>query len=89
MAIFIEGESGKMLNRNSVSRTVICVILLLAVVFFVAGCKKSAPQPAPEPPEPAPPNAGGKTGMVPIPLELPKPMFVGTPTNIEGVTNLE
>jgi hypothetical protein len=85
-----------MLNRNVVSRTVICVILLLAVVFCVAGCKKTAPQPEPEPtgkqetkPEPPPLEGGGEAGMVPIPLELPKPMFVGTPTNIEGVTNLE
>jgi len=27
--------------------------------------------------------------LVPIPIELPKPMFVGTPQNIQGVTNLE
>ena len=75
-----------MLNRNVILRTGICVILLLAVVFCVAGCKKSAPQPEPEP---QPSNGGGEGGMVPIPLELPKPMFIGTPTNIEGVTNLE
>lgn len=27
--------------------------------------------------------------LAPIPLTLPKPMFVGTPQNLEGVTNLE
>ncbi|HDS84564.1 MAG TPA: discoidin domain-containing protein [Phycisphaerales bacterium] len=27
--------------------------------------------------------------LVPIPLTLPKPMFVGTPQNLEGVQNLE
>jgi len=27
--------------------------------------------------------------MAPLPIKLPKPMFVGTPTNIRGVTNLE
>ncbi len=27
-------------------------------------------------------------GFEPLPLVLPKPMFVGTPTNIQGVTNL-
>jgi hypothetical protein len=27
--------------------------------------------------------------LVPLPLELPKPMFVGTPQNIQGVTHLE
>jgi hypothetical protein len=30
-----------------------------------------------------------KTDLVPIPLELPRPMFVGTPQNITGVPNLE
>ena len=98
-----------MLNRNVVLRAGICVILLLAVVFCVAGCKKTAPKPKPEPPgkqatqatepepagnqetkpKPQPSSAGDKADMVPIPLELPKPMFVGTPTNIENVTNLE
>lgn len=28
-------------------------------------------------------------GMAALPIELPKPMFVGTPQNIVGVTNLE
>ena len=27
--------------------------------------------------------------MVPIPLVLPKPQFVGTPQNIQGIANLE
>jgi len=27
--------------------------------------------------------------MVPLPLELPKPMFVGTPENLAGIENLE
>ena len=30
-----------------------------------------------------------KKSTVPIYIELPKPMFVGTPQNVEGVTNLE
>ena len=30
-----------------------------------------------------------ESDLVPIPIELPKPMFVGTPQNIQGVTNLE
>ena len=29
------------------------------------------------------------TQMVPLPLELPKPMFVGTPENLSGIKNLE
>jgi hypothetical protein len=44
-------------------------------------------QKAENPPEP---NSGGasKSGLVPIPLELPKPMFVGTPQDTK-VPNLE
>ena len=36
-------------------------------------------------------QAEGKTpaGLAPLPIELPKPMFVGTPQNIKGVKNLE
>jgi len=30
-----------------------------------------------------------ETKMVPLPLELPKPMFVGTPENLAGIENLE
>ena len=30
-----------------------------------------------------------ESDLVPIPIELPKPMFVGTPQNIQGVQNLE
>lgn len=33
--------------------------------------------------------AEAEASFVPIPLTLPRPMFVGTPENIENVTNLE
>jgi hypothetical protein len=42
--------------------------------------------------EPAPaeaPAAKADEKLVPIPLQLPKPMFVGTPENLAGVENLE
>jgi len=35
------------------------------------------------------PSNTSKAAMVPIPLILPNPMFIGTPANIEGVTNIE
>ena len=37
------------------------------------------------------PGIGGspKPKLVPIPLELPKPMFEGTPENLSGIENLE
>ncbi|MCP4452885.1 MAG: hypothetical protein GY809_15595, partial [Planctomycetes bacterium] len=28
-------------------------------------------------------------GLVPLPIVLPKPQFAGTPTNLDGVENLE
>lgn len=34
-------------------------------------------------------TATSSAEMAPLPIKLPKPMFVGTPTNIRGVTNLE
>jgi len=53
---------------------------------------KAAPQPAapaPAPAAPAPQPAAAPAGkMVPIKIELPKPMFVGTPTEVK-VENLE
>lgn len=54
------------------------------------------PQPAVQPAQPEPQPAAQETApaatdetLVPIPLTLPKPMFVGTPQNLEGVQNLE
>lgn len=42
------------------------------------------------PPVAAPaPAPASEAKLVPIPLVLPKPMFVGTPQNLEGVGNLE
>jgi hypothetical protein len=34
-------------------------------------------------------TATSNAEMVPLPIKLPKPMFIGTPTNVRGVTNLE
>ncbi len=45
-------------------------------------------QPA-EPEKPAEPAPAAKAELEPIPLKLPKPMFVGTPENLSGVEKLE
>lgn len=34
-------------------------------------------------------RAQAPAGMDPLPIELPKPMFVGTPENLKGIKNLE
>ena len=65
------------------------VLLVLLVAFATGGCKKSAPQPGQ--PDSGTPAAQEKNSgdLVPIPLVLPKPQFVGTPENLSGVENLE
>ncbi|MHC4551337.1 MAG: discoidin domain-containing protein [Planctomycetota bacterium] len=75
----------------------VCMMMLLSVV----GCKIAAPTaeqpetPAAQPEEtmPTEPTAEAKPDadaeMASIPLVLPKPMFVGTPQNLDGVENLE
>jgi hypothetical protein len=50
-----------------------------------------AAEPAPAPAAPTAPTAAAPAdaALKPIPLVLPKPMFVGTPENLAGIENLE
>ncbi|MHC4266184.1 MAG: hypothetical protein ACYSUK_09660, partial [Planctomycetota bacterium] len=66
--------------------------------IFVSSCKKSPQDTSTEQSEQSTTeqvvtetqkNNSVSTNMIPLETELPKPMFVGTPTNILGVTNLE
>jgi hypothetical protein len=70
---------------------------LLLPVMFVSSCRKSSPQNAgtPAPADNKTAAAGAdkvqepaQPQLVPVPIELPRPMFVGTPQNIQGVTRL-
>ena len=59
-----------------------------------AAPKPAAPKPAAQPDtnaaaEQKPAAAQPAAGTEPIPLVLPKPLFVGTPQNFQGITNLE
>jgi hypothetical protein len=82
------------INQKHVTVFVICTMICL---LGAASCTK---KPTPEPGKSdAKSNPVAKstpetpvvaaTGLVPLPIELPKPQFVGTPTNIEGIANLE
>jgi len=71
--------------------------LLLVPAIFASSCRKSSPQdteaPGPANNETATAGAGEVTApagpeLVPVPIELPRPMFVGTPENIQGVSRL-
>jgi len=55
---------------------------LVAGALLAVGLPGALPAPAPAPP----PAEGGK--LVPIPIQLPKPMFEGTPQNVK-VPNLQ
>lgn len=82
----------------------VCYIVIMLIGLAVTGCSKKTDKPAPKAPETTPAAAqtetqtppvqdsvpaDAQTSLVPIPLKLPKPMFVGTPENIENVPNLE
>ncbi len=74
----------------------IVLFCCLAIALSVFSCKKQTPAAKSEPKEqkqeqPAVREPAAQTDMSlePIPLELPKPMFVGTPENIQGVERLE
>jgi len=75
----------------------ICLTVLLALCVFVSSCKKSPQDASKEQSEQSTVGQSvtetkkdtPKPDMIPLEIELPKPMFVGTPSNIRGVTNLE
>jgi len=85
-----------MMKKDFGSIAKVCVLVLLAMFLcFVPACKKSSPESADE--SSAKPSAdtdttvaesAGPAEMVPIDIELPKPMFVGTPQDTR-VPNLE
>jgi hypothetical protein len=81
-----------MMEKGFGSIVKICVLVLFVFsLCLVPGCKKSTPEAPPESPrqqttdttESAPPAE-----LVPIEIELPRPMFVGTPQDTR-VPNLE
>ncbi|MHC5073872.1 MAG: hypothetical protein ACYTFM_02450 [Planctomycetota bacterium] len=74
------------------------LIILLVLCICVSSCKKSPQDTSTEQSEQSTTNQtiseiqendSATANMIPLETELPKPMFVGTPTNILGVTNLE
>jgi len=65
-----------MLDKRIYGSIRICTVLLVVLVLFVPCCKKSSQEKPSE-------------ELAPLDIKLPKPMFVGTPQNIQGVTNLE
>ena len=85
-----------MMKKNFGSIAKVFVLVFLAIFLcFVPACKKSSPQSGGESSDK--PSAGTDTNlaesdppaeMVPIEIELPKPMFVGTPQDTK-VDNLE
>jgi len=67
------------------------LISLATALVLAAGlvsCKKKQPAPAPMSAQAAPAETVGAAGLAPLMLQLPKPLFVGTPTDIP-VPNLE
>ena len=88
--------SHKRIDQKHVTTLIICMMIGL---LGLASCSKepAAPEPAKtddtktseQTKTPAAEPAPAAAGMVELKLDLPKPQFVGTPTNIEGISNLE
>jgi len=80
--------------KNGINSKVCLLVLMVISLLFVPSCKKSDDAEQPGDTQTQSDNSTEKTAtpsqgkIVPLPLELPKPMFVGTPTNIQ-VENLE
>ena len=62
---------------------------MVSAIFVVNGCKKAPSENYPPPQVVNQSSTGEESKLAPIPLVLPKPMFVGTPENLSGVENLE
>jgi len=71
-----------MTRHTGVVRTILGLSLLLCLTLVPAALQAQAAQA----PAKAPAGAGGQ--LVPIPIQLPKPMFEGTPQNL-SVPNLQ
>ncbi len=67
---------------NSVVKISVCVLIVMGLLFAVS-CKQSEEEETPPEVQKQP-----SPELVPLPLELPKPMFVGTPQDTK-VPNLE
>jgi len=69
-------------------------VILLVIMIGTLSCKKSSPTKSDTPGtetvkvDKERPSDNARSGLVPITVELPRPMFVGTPQNIQGVTRL-
>jgi len=72
----------------------VCVLVLLAMCLLaVPSCKKSSQESPPKSEDTdvskQPVVDADAPKLVPLDIKLPRPMFVGTPQNIQGVANLE
>lgn len=77
-----------MLRKSISSKRKFYVLVLLAGILLIPSCKKSSPQASTETNSTNNKAENATTDvaapeMVPLKIELPKPMFVGTPQNIQ------
>ncbi|MDH4201919.1 MAG: discoidin domain-containing protein [Phycisphaerae bacterium] len=62
-------------------KKIMILVLVAAMMAVMSGCSKKVPDESP--------SGGGEAGRAPISIELPKPLFEGTPENLTGIENLE
>jgi hypothetical protein len=71
----------------STRQKLLILSMLAAMMMAWGGCSKKTPSDVPA--EAGEKVRAGAGEMVPIPIELPAPMFSGTPQNLAGIENLE
>jgi len=72
-----------MLDIDRRLRTVVCTMLFVGIVFYLCSCKKT-------PKDKASGTAKDSSSeTIELSIELPDPVFIGTPQSLQGVTNLE
>ena len=73
---------------NKLGNLLWVMVLGVSLALVISSCSKQEPTEGDSDSGDASPSAGA-AGMVALPITLPKAQFVGTPTQIAGITNLE
>ena len=73
---------------NKLGNLLWAMVLGVSLTLVLSSCSKQEPTEGDGDSGDTSPSAG-TAGFVALPITLPKPQFVGTPTQIAGITNLE
>jgi hypothetical protein len=76
-------------KRSTPMKKTSLLITVAAAVLVLIGIAVYTRRPPAQDQQVSQDASPAQSGLVPLPITLPKPQFTGTPVNLEGVTNLE